>query len=165
MHRKISSAVYPGTFDPVTKSHSEIIKRAAHIFDSVIVAVAANTNKNTLFDLGDRVAMMIEEIRLLGIQNAMVMPFNGLLVNFVEKNNIGVIVRGLRALSDFEYEFKMAYMNKKLKPSIETIFIPATEKENFISSSFVREIAKLGGNVSEMVHPHVVAKLEKLFCM
>jgi pantetheine-phosphate adenylyltransferase len=162
MH-KISSIVYPGTFDPVTRSHSEIIRRTAHIFDSVTVAIAADTSKKTLFSLDDRVTMMDEEIKLLNIINVNVMPFNGLLVNFAAENNINVIVRGLRALSDFEYEFKMAYMNKKLKPSIETIFLPATEKENFISSSFVREIARLGGNVDEMVHSHVAVKLQQIF--
>ena len=156
-------AVYPGTFDPVTRSHSEIIKRAASIFESVIVAVAGDTSKNTLFSLDDRVSMMEEEVSQIPYKNLKVTAFNGLLVKFAAENKIKVIVRGLRALSDFEYEFKMAYMNKKLDNSIETIFIPATEKENFISSSFVREIARLNGDVSTLVPAHVQKRLQKLF--
>ncbi len=156
-------AVYPGTFDPVTKSHSEIIKRAASIFESVVVAVAGDTSKNTLFSLENRVAMMQEEVSEMDCTNLRVTAFNGLLVKFAAQNNIKVIVRGLRALSDFEYEFKMAYMNKKLDSSIETIFIPATEKENFISSSFVREIARLNGDVSTLVPRHVQKRLQSIF--
>lgn len=156
-------AVYPGTFDPVTKSHSEIIKRAASIFESVVVAVAGDTSKNTLFSLENRVAMMQEEVSQMDCTNLRVTAFNGLLVKFAAQNKIKVIVRGLRALSDFEYEFKMAYMNKKLDNSIETIFIPATEKENFISSSFVREIARLNGDVSTLVPRHVQKRLQSMF--
>lgn len=156
-------AAYPGTFDPVTRSHSEIIKRSANIFETLIVAVAGDTTKNTLFSLENRVLMMQYEVLELNLKNVKVMPFNGLLVEFAKENNIKVIVRGMRALSDFEYEFKMAYMNKKLNESIETIFLPATEKENFISSSFVREIARLGGNVSGLVKPHVEKRLKNLY--
>ena len=127
-------AVYPGTFDPVTTSHSAIISRAVNIFGQLIVAIAADTTKHTLFSLEDRVQMMQEEISTLSeAAYIQVMPFRGLLVNFASQHNIKVIVRGLRALSDFEYEFKMSYMNKKLNENIDTIFIPATEKENFIS--------------------------------
>ena len=156
-------ALYPGTFDPVTRSHSEIIKRAASIFDDLIVAVAADTSKDTLFSLDDRVSMMQEEIEQIPNTNVKVMPFYGLLVKFAAEKKIRVIVRGLRALSDFEYEFKMAYMNKKLNSAIETVFIPATEKENFISSSFVREVARLQGDVSSLVPAHVEKKLKSLF--
>lgn len=155
-------ALYPGTFDPLTRSHSEIMKRAASIFERLIVAVAADTSKNTLFSLEDRVAMMQTEIDGLSNKNIIVMPFHGLLVKFAAEHRVKVIVRGLRALSDFEYEFKMAYMNKKLNESIETIFIPATEKENFISSSFVKEIARLGGDISSLVPPHVEDKINFL---
>ncbi len=155
-------ALYPGTFDPLTRSHSEIMKRAASIFERLIVAVAADTSKNTLFSLEDRVAMMQTEIDGLGNKNIIVMPFHGLLVKFAAEHRAKVIVRGLRALSDFEYEFKMAYMNKKLNESIETIFIPATEKENFISSSFVKEIARLGGDISSLVPAHVENKINFL---
>jgi pantetheine-phosphate adenylyltransferase len=156
-------AVYPGTFDPVTKSHSEIIKRAASIFEGVVVAVAGDTSKNTLFSLDERVAMMQEELSQINCKNLKVTAFHGLLVKFASQNNIKVIVRGLRALSDFEYEFKMAYMNKKLDSTIETIFIPATEKENFISSSFVKEIARLNGDVSDLVPQHVQKRLQSIF--
>lgn len=158
-------AIYPGTFDPVTRSHIEIIKRASSIFDQLIVAVAIDTSKNTLFSIDDRVDMMSEAITDLSsdIKNISVIAFQGLLVDFAAKNDVKVIIRGMRALSDFEYEFKMAYMNKKLNESIETIFLPATEKENFISSSFVREIARLGGEVSGLVQPHVEIRLKKLF--
>lgn len=156
-------ALYPGTFDPVTKSHSEIIKRTSSIFEKLIVAVAADTPKNTLFSLEDRVTMMQEEINSMPLKNIIVTPFHGLLVSFAAANNAKVIVRGLRALSDFEYEFKMAYMNKKLDSTIETVFIPATERENFISSSFVREIARLKGNISSLVPPHVEDRLRKTF--
>lgn len=156
-------AIYPGTFDPVTKSHIEIIKRASSIFNKLIVAVAIDTTKNTLFSTEKRVEMMSEAIDSLDFQpeNVSVVSFQGLLVEFAAKNEAKVIIRGMRALSDFEYEFKMAYMNKKLNESIETIFLPATEKENFISSSFVREIARLGGNVSGFVQPHVEEELKK----
>ncbi len=158
-------AIYPGTFDPVTRSHIEIIRRASSIFDQLIVAVAADTAKNPLFSINDRVDMMSDAVidLLVDSQNITVIPFEGLLVEFAAKNDVKVIIRGMRALSDFEYEFKMAYMNKKLNESIETIFLPATEKENFISSSFVREIARLGGNVSGLVQPHVEKRLKKLF--
>jgi len=158
-------AIYPGTFDPVTKSHIEIIKRASSIFNQLIVAVAEDTTKNTLFSIEKRASMMSDAIAdsISETQNISVMSFQGLLVEFARKNRAKVIIRGMRALSDFEYEFKMAYMNKKLDESIETIFLPATEKENFISSSFVREIARLGGNVSGLVQPHVEAELKKLF--
>lgn len=157
-------AVYPGTFDPVTTSHSAIISRAVNIFGQLIVAIAADTTKHTLFSLEDRVQMMQEEISTLSeAAYIQVMPFRGLLVNFASQHNIKVIVRGLRALSDFEYEFKMSYMNKKLNENIDTIFIPATEKENFISSSFVREIARLGGDVTSLVPSHVAQKLRTIF--
>lgn len=156
-------AIYPGTFDPVTRSHTEIIQRSAKLFEKLIVGVAGDTTKNTLFSLKERVCMMQQEVESLCNINIQVMSFHGLLVDFAASNNIKVIVRGLRALSDFEYEFKMAYMNKKLNHDIETIFIPATEKENFISSSFVREIARLKGNVIDLVQPHVEQKLKQKF--
>jgi pantetheine-phosphate adenylyltransferase len=155
-------ALYPGTFDPVTRSHSEIMKRASSIFEKLIVGVAADTSKNTLFSLEDRVTMMQTEVDELNNKNIIVMPFHGLLVKFAVEHRAKVIVRGLRALSDFEYEFKMAYMNKKLNESIETIFIPATEKENFISSSFVKEIARLGGDISSLVSAHVEKKINSI---
>ena len=154
-------AIYPGTFDPVTRSHAEIIRRAVNIFPKVIVGVAADTSKKTLFSIQDRVAMVLEEVEFAKLENITVMPFYGLLVNFAEAQGAKVIVRGLRALSDFEYEFKMSYMNHKLNDKLDTIFIPATEKENFISSSFVKEIARLGGDISQLVSPQVELKVRK----
>jgi pantetheine-phosphate adenylyltransferase len=151
-------AVYPGTFDPPTLSHIEIIKRASKIFPKLVVAVAGDSTKKTLFTLEERVQMM-----QVAAENVEVVSFYGLLVDFAKTNGVSVIVRGLRALSDFEYEFKMAYMNKKLNNDIETVFIPATEKENFISSSFVREIARLGGDVTHLVPPHIKKKLDQRF--
>jgi pantetheine-phosphate adenylyltransferase len=156
-------AIYPGTFDPVTRSHAEIIRRAVNIFPQLIVGVAADTAKNTLLTIEDRVEMVQQEVNLMQLKGVIVMPFYGLLVNFAASNGIKVIVRGLRALSDFEYEFKMSYMNHKLNNNLDTIFIPATEKENFISSSFVKEIARLGGDISQLVSPQVEKRLKTLF--
>ncbi len=153
--------IYPGTFDPVTKSHLEIIKRSIKIFGEVIVGVAADSSKTRIFPLEKRVNLLEEEvIHLSGVK---VMAFHGLLVDFAKSQNIKVIVRGLRALSDFEYEFKMSYMNNKLNSEIETIFIPATEKENFISSSFVKEIAKLGGDTKDLVSTRVAHELKTFY--
>ena len=155
-------AIYPGTFDPVTRSHAEIIRRAVNIFPKIIVGVAGDTSKKTLFSIEDRVSMVLQEVKFANLQNITVMPFHGLLVNFAAAQGAKVIVRGLRALSDFEYEFKMSYMNHKLNDKLDTIFIPATEKENFISSSFVKEIARLGGDISQLVSPQVELKVRKL---
>lgn len=150
-------AIYPGTFDPITKGHSDIVARAAGIFDHVILAVAAATAKNTAFSTDERVELARQV--LVEYKNVEVRRFEGLLAHFVRECGAQAVLRGLRAVSDFEYEFQLAGMNKKLVPEAETIFLPTTENFAYISSSLIREIASLGGSVSEFVHPLVDAAL------
>ena len=147
------TAIYPGTFDPVTNGHADLVERASGLFSKVIVAVAANAQKGTTFSLKERIEMA--EGVLVGMPNVTVCGFDTLLVNFVKANNAKVILRGLRAVSDFEYEFQLAGMNRRLAHDIETLFLTPDEKYAYISSSLVKEIAGLGGNVSEFVHPLV----------
>lgn len=154
-------AVYPGTFDPITHGHSDLIARAAPLFDRVIVAVAESTSKSPCFDLEHRI--QLARIALADVGNAEVCGFDTLLADFVAANNAGVILRGLRAVSDFEYEFQLASMNRHLIPSAETLFLTPSEPYAFISSSLVREIAKLGGDVSNFVHPAVQRALRQRF--
>ncbi len=155
------TAIYPGTFDPITFGHLEIIKRAAKIFDHIIIAVAEDTNKSPLFSLEERVAMA--EVEVAKLKNTTtkikVSPFAGLLVDFAERSGATVVIRGLRAVSDFEYEFQMAYMNQKINSKVETLFIPANEASNFISSRFVKEMARLGGNIEGFVSQEIAQKL------
>lgn len=151
-------AIYPGTFDPVTFGHVDIIKRAVDLFDHVIVAVARDSNKNTLFNLDERLELMEREV--VGL-NVSVEKFDGLLVDFARNKNSRIIVRGLRAVSDFEYEFQMFGMNAKLDPSIHTVFLPASETNHFIASRFVKEVARLGGDISKFVSNNVAEKLYK----
>lgn len=153
------TAIYPGTFDPVTNGHSDLVHRAAQLFDHVIIAVAANTTKTPVFSLDERVDMA--RTVLGGIKNVEICGFDSLLVHYVTARGAQVILRGLRAVSDFEYEFQLAGMNRKLAPKIETLFLMPAEQYAYISSSLVREIARLGGDVSEFVHPHVKAALQK----
>ena len=153
------TAIYPGTFDPMTIGHLDLVQRAAQLFQHVIVAIADSSGKNTCFTLQERVALA--EKSLSGVDNVEVKGFSGLLVTFAEEQQAGVILRGLRAVSDFEYEFQLASMNRKLSPRVETIFLTPDEGYTFISSSLVREIAKLHGDVSSFVHPHVRDALEK----
>ena len=155
----IVTAVYPGTFDPITNGHSDLIERAANIFDKVIVAVAANPGKEPVFSLEERVTMA--QTVLAEISNVDIVGFDSLLVHFVKQNNAQVILRGLRAVSDFEYEFQLAGMNRRLDSQIETVFLTPAEKYAYISSSLVREIASLNGDVSEFVHEKVVAELDR----
>ena len=150
-------AVYPGTFDPVTNGHSDLVQRASRLFDRVIVAIAANPAKTPLFNLDRRVALAIEV--LAGIENAEVCGFSDLLVDFARQRNANVILRGLRAVSDFEFEMQLASMNRKLDSSIETVFMTPAEETNFISASLVKEVALHGGDVSEFVHKAVVEEL------
>lgn len=152
-------AIYPGTFDPITFGHLDILKRAAKIFDQVIVSIAANSSKTPLFSLEERLEIAESEVENLPDKNIKVMAFGGLLIDFVKQQNAEIIVRGLRAVSDFEFEFQMSYMNHKMAPEIETIFLPATENSHFISSSFVRQISLLGGNLDGLVSPYVAQKL------
>lgn len=154
-------AIYPGTFDPITYGHSDVIKRASSLFDKLIIGVvSSNNNKKLEFSLEDRVFMAKREVERIEVENIEVRAFEGLLVNFATASNANVIIRGLRALSDFEYEFRMAYMNYKLNSSVETVFLPASEQGHYISSSFVKQIAKLGGDVSGFV-PNEVAQMLK----
>lgn len=154
-------AIYPGTFDPITFGHLDIIKRASEIFDHLIIAAAKDNYKNPLFTLDERVELIREEVKTLGEANKIsVEKFEGLLVKYAREKNAKVIVRGLRAVSDFEYEFQMFGMNSKLDPEIQTIFFPASETNHFIASKLVKEVAKLGGNISKFVSPTVANKLE-----
>ena len=150
-------AVYPGTFDPFTNGHSDLVERASGLFDRVIVAIAANANKTPLFKLEHRVKMA--ELVLAKYSNVEICGFSELLVNFVHRKQANVILRGLRVVSDFEYEMQLASMNRHLATDIETLFLTPSEKSSFISSSLVKEIALHGGDVSEFVHPSVVTEL------
>ncbi len=150
-------AVYPGTFDPLTKGHEDLVARASRLFDEVIVAVAHSQAKKPFFTLEERVGLSRE---ILAVHpNVTVMGFGGLLSDFLNKHNSNVILRGLRAVSDFEYEFQMAGMNRRLNPGVETMFVTPSDKYMFISATIVREIAILGGDVSEFVHPLVMSAL------
>ncbi|MFO1349756.1 MAG: pantetheine-phosphate adenylyltransferase [Gammaproteobacteria bacterium] len=151
------TAIYPGTFDPITKGHIDLVERGARMFSKIIVAVAPNPGKNPMFTLEERVVLARS---VLGhMSNVEVRSFSGLLVNFAKTVGAKVIVRGLRAVSDFEYEFQLAAMNRRLQPEIETMFLTPAEQYSFLSSSMVREIAMLGGDVSAFVDPKVEAAL------
>ena len=154
-------AVFPGTFDPITLGHQDLIRRSALLFDTVIVAVAAAHHKKTLFTLDERVAMAREVFAKF--DNVKVEGFDSLLMNYVLSQNARVVLRGLRAVSDFEYEFQMAGMNRTLHPDIETLFLTPAEQYTFISASIVREIARFGGDVSKFVSPLVMAKLKEKY--
>ncbi|MEE9158567.1 MAG: pantetheine-phosphate adenylyltransferase [Gammaproteobacteria bacterium] len=154
-----NTAIYPGTFDPITHGHTDIIVRAARLFDHVIVAVAAGTDKEMAFMVDERVALA--QAVLASMSNVEVCRFDGLLAHFAKARGAKVIVRGLRAVSDFEYEFQMAGMNRKLMPEVETVFLTPAEQYTFISSSLIREIAALGGDVSEFVDERVREELNK----
>ena len=146
-------AVYPGTFDPITNGHRDLVSRAARLFDGVIVGVAKDTGKAPVCGLDER--LELARVALADVPEAKVVPFEGLLIEFCKKHKAGIVVRGLRAVSDFEFEFQLASMNRRLAPEIETIFLTPAEQYSFISSTLVREIARLGGDVSEFVHPEV----------
>lgn len=154
-------AVYPGTFDPVTHGHTDLVSRAARVFGKVIVAIAESPHKAPMFSLRERIDMARGE--LSGLDNVEVMGFDNLLMDFVLENNAGVVVRGLRAVSDFEYEFQLASMNRRLNDDIETLFLTPDEGYSFISSSLVKEIARLGGDVSEFVGAEVQQALKVRF--
>ena len=154
-------AVYPGTFDPITNGHSDLVVRASRLFGKVIVAIAVNPGKNPAFELAERVKLSQEVLK--GLENVEVCAFDTLLVDFVRARGADVILRGLRAVSDFEYEFQLAGMNRRLAPTVETLFLTPAEQFAFISSGLVREIAALGGDVSEFVHPAVQAALRRRF--
>lgn len=153
------NAVYPGTFDPITNGHADLVRRAASIFDKVVVAIAANSNKAPLFALDKRVDLARRV--LADMRNVEVMGYAELTVSFAEKHQLSVIIRGLRAVSDFEFEFQLANMSRHLARDVETVFLTPKEQFTFISSSLVREIAVLGGDVHEFVDPIVEAELKK----
>jgi len=158
--------IYPGTFDPITVGHLDIIKRALHVVDKLVIAVALDTGKAPVFDLKTRTKLVAEDVtKLLGAdaKRIDVKPFSGLLVKFAEEAGARVVIRGLRAVSDFEYEFQMACMNSRLNSDIETVFLTASEDTHFISSRFVRQIAHLGGDISSFVSPNVAKHLKAHF--
>ena len=160
------TGVYPGTFDPITNGHADIIRRATKVVDRLVVAVAENAGKATLFDAAERLDLVKEEVSALGpeySEHIEVRPFDNLLVNFAQSIGATVSIRGLRAVSDFEYEFQMVGMNARLNPEIETVFLMATEKHQFIASKLVKEIGRLGGDISSFVSPNVGRHLDRAF--
>lgn len=152
-------AIYPGTFDPVTNGHTDLIERASYLFSEIIVGVAASPSKKPRFDLAQRVAM-IEEVSQ-HLPNVTVVGFSGLLVDFAKNHQAKVLIRGLRAVSDFEYEFQLANMNRRLSPELESVFLTPSEGNSFISSTLVKEVSLHNGDVSQFVHPIVKAALDK----
>ena len=162
---KLRVGVYPGTFDPITLGHMDIITRAAALVDKLIVAVAGNETKDPLFSAQERVAMADAELAALRTagRDVEVRAFDNLLIHFARQVGASVIIRGLRAVSDFEYEFQMATMNARLEPDIETVFLTASERQQFVASNLVKEIARLGGDVSSFVGPAVAEALAGRF--
>lgn len=150
-------AVYPGTFDPFTRGHEDLVRRAALLFDRVVVAVAESRGKEPIFTLAERVAIASEVVA--PFPNVEVVGFDGLLMDFLRSRNARLILRGLRAVSDFEYEFQLAGMNRKLFPDVETVFLTPSDEYMFISATMVREIARMGGDVSKFVQPAVYQRL------
>jgi len=155
----MDKVIYPGTFDPITRGHEDLIRRASRLFDQVVVAVAVSSGKKPFFTLEERVDLAQQV--LCDCSNVQIMAFSGLLMDFLQQQNARIILRGLRAASDFEYEFQMAGMNRCMYPDVETLFMTPTEQYMFISATMVREIASLGGNADAFVHPLVAKKLRK----
>ncbi len=156
------TGVYPGTFDPITNGHADIIRRATKVVDRLVVAVAENAGKAPLFDATERLDLVKEEVSALGPEygeRIEIIPFDNLLVNFAQSIGATVIIRGLRAVSDFEYEFQMVGMNARLNPEIETVFLMASDKHQFISSKLVKEIGELGGDITQFVSPRVAVSV------
>lgn len=154
-------AIYPGSFDPITNGHIDVIERAARLFDEVIVAVANNSNKKPLFEIQQRVELAEKATKHVG--NVRIDSFSGLLVDYVQKQNGQAIVRGLRAVSDFEFEFQLALMNRRLNETVETIFMMPKDRYTFLSSSIIKEIASLGGSIEGLVPPAVGQALTDAF--
>ena len=162
---KYLTGVYPGTFDPITKGHLHLIRRASRMVDRLIIAVADNSRKGPLFSHEERITMIREDIANMNAKGCEieVQSFSNLLVHFARDVNASCIIRGLRAVSDFEYEFQLTGMNSKLDPEIETIFLMASEKWQFVSASFVKEISSLGGDIEDFVTPQVAERLKEKF--
>lgn len=152
-------AIYPGTFDPITNGHSDLVVRAASLFDQVVFAVADSLKKKTLFTTEERISMA--RLVLGDLENVEVCSFSGLVTALAKERDANIIIRGLRAVSDFDYEFQMAGMNRQLNENVETVFMTPAENLGYISSSLVREIASLGGDASQFVHPQVLTALQK----
>src|ERR1039457_3851601 len=152
-------AVYPGTFDPLTRGHEDLVRRAALVFEELVVGVADSRGKQPFFTLEERVGMARDVLSCYA--NVRVESFRGLLMNFIRAQNARVVLRGLRAVSDFEYEFQLAGMNRNLYPEVETLFLTPAEQYTFISASMVREVARFGGDVSKFVSPYVMEKLQQ----
>ena len=155
----MNKAVYPGTFDPITRGHEDLVRRATRLFDQVVVAVASS-RQSTFFSVDERVEMAKEV--LAGYANVEVVGFSGLLMDFLREHGARIIIRGLRAASDFEYEFQMAGMNRNLYPDVETVFLTPGEQYMFISATMVREIASFGGDVSHFVNPIILPRLRRM---
>ena len=155
--------IYPGTFDPITNGHEDLVRRAAALFDEVVVAVAAQTAKTTIFPLAERVALA--EATLGAIPGVRIRPFPGLLIHLLQEEKAHLILRGLRAISDFEHEFQLASINRRMDARIETLFLMTSDQHTFLSSSLVREISRLGGDVGAFVQPVVAAALKRQFCI
>ena len=155
----MNTVVYPGTFDPITNGHTDLIERASRLFDHIIVAVAASPKKSPLLDMDTRIDLARRVTSHL--KNVEVMGFSTLLADFVHEQNANIILRGLRAVSDFEYEADTSRTNRVLAPKVESLFLTPAEKYSFISSTIVREVSALGGNISSLVHPEVAAALQK----
>jgi pantetheine-phosphate adenylyltransferase len=153
--------VYPGTFDPITNGHTDLITRSLQVFDKVIVAIALNPSKHPLFDLTDRVDMV--KLATKNVPNVEVEPFSGLLVDYVRQRGARAVIRGLRAISDFEYELQMALINRKLDQGFETVFFMPSEEYSYLTSSIIKEVASLGGALNDFVHPEVATRLRDRF--
>jgi pantetheine-phosphate adenylyltransferase len=153
--------VYPGTFDPITNGHTDLITRSLQVFDKVIVAIALNPSKHPLFDLAERVDMV--KVATKNVPNVEVEPFSGLLVEYVRQRGARAVIRGLRAISDFEYELQMALINRKLDQGFETVFFMPSEEYSYLTSSIIKEVASLGGALNDFVHPEVATRLRDRF--
>ncbi len=159
--------IYPGTFDPITHGHMDIIRRALRVVDKLIIGVAQDSAKDPIFDMKTRAVLIREDLKSLGVDASRieVKTFSGLLANFARDEKAGLLVRGLRAVSDFEYEFQMASVNNKIAPELETVFLTASDATHFISSRFVKQIARLGGDVSKFVSANVAETLQQHFLL